>query len=91
MIAWGPSIQYDTGGPNAVALDDHGNALEVHVGTNRLFYRVGTVNFTNRTTAWGPSIQYDTGGPNAVALDDQGNALEVHVGTNRLFYRVGHL
>jgi hypothetical protein len=39
-IAWGPSIQYDTGGPNAVALDDHGNAVEVHVGTNRLFYRV---------------------------------------------------
>ena len=90
-FAWGPSIQYDTGGPNAVALDDHGNAVEVHVGTNRLFYRVGTVNFTNHTIAWGPSIQYDTGGPNAVALDDQGNALEVHVGTNRLFYRVGHV
>ena len=90
-FVWGPSIQYDTGGPNAVALDDHGNAVEVHVGTNRLFYRVGTVNFTNHTIAWGPSIQYDTGGPNAVALDDQGNALEVHVGTNRLFYRVGHV
>jgi hypothetical protein len=40
-FVWGPSIQYDTGGPNAVALDDHGNAVEVHVGTNRLFYRVG--------------------------------------------------
>jgi hypothetical protein len=39
-IAWGPSIQYDTGGPNAVALDDQSNAVEVHVGTNRLFYRV---------------------------------------------------
>ena len=42
-FVWGPSIQYDTGGPNAVALDDQGNALEVHVGTNRLFYRVGHV------------------------------------------------
>jgi hypothetical protein len=65
--------------------------VEVHVGTNRLFYRVGTVEFTNRTIAWGPSIQYDTGGPNAVTLDDHGNAVEVHVGTNRLFYRVVHL
>ena len=88
-FALGPSIQYDTGGPNAVALDDNGNVAEVHVGTNRLFHRVGTVNFTNQTIAWGPSIQYDTGGPNAVALDDHGNAVEVHVGTNRLFYRVG--
>jgi peptidoglycan hydrolase-like protein with peptidoglycan-binding domain len=90
-IAWGPSIQYDTGGPNAVALDDQGDAVEVHVGTDGLFYRVGTVNFTNQTIAWGPSTQYDTGGPNAVALDDQGDAVEVHVGTDRLFYRVGHL
>jgi hypothetical protein len=89
-IAWGPSIQYDTGGPNAVALDDHGNAVEVHVGTDRLFYRVGTVDFTHKTIAWGPSIQYDTGGPNAVALDDNGNVVEVHVGTGRLFYHVGH-
>ena len=90
-IALGASIQYDTGGPNAVALDDSGHALEVHVGTERLFYRVGTVDFTNQTIAWGPSTQYDTGGPNAVALDDSGHALEVHVGTERLFYRVGHL
>jgi hypothetical protein len=32
-----------------------------HVGTNRLFYRVGTVDFTNQRIAWGQSIQYDTG------------------------------
>ena len=90
-IAWGPSIQYDTGGPNAVALDDHANAVEVHVGTARLFYRVGTVDFASQMVDWGPSIQYDTGGPNAVALDDHANAVEVHVGTARLFYHVGHL
>jgi len=88
-IAWGNSLQYDTGGPNAVALDDNGNAVEVHVGTNRLFYRVGKVDFASHTIAWGNSFQYDTGGPNAVALDNSGNAVEVHVGTNRLFYRVG--
>ena len=90
-IDWGASIQYDTGGPNAVALDDNGHAVEVHVGTDRLFYRVGIVDFTNQTIDWGPSIQYDTGGPNAVALDDHGHAVEVHVGTDRLFYRVGPL
>ena len=89
--AWGESIEYDTGGPNAVALDDNGNAVEVHVGTERLFYRVGRVDFANRTIAWGESIEYDTGGPNAVALDDNGNAVEVHVGTERLFYRVGRV
>jgi hypothetical protein len=90
-IAWGASSQYDTGGPNAVALDDHGNAVEVHVGSGKLFYRVGAVDLTSKTIAWGASTQYDTGGPNAVALDDNGNAVEVHVGTQRLFYRVGNL
>ena len=86
---WGPSTQYDSGGPNAVALDNNGHAVEVHVGTDRLFHRVGTVNFANQTIAWGPSTQYDSGGPNAVALDNNGHAVEVHVGTDRLFHRVG--
>jgi hypothetical protein len=86
---WGSSTQYDTGGPNAVAMDENGNAVEVHVGTNRLFHHVGKVNFANQTIAWGPSTQYDTGGPNAVALDSSGNAVEVHVGTNNLYYRLG--
>jgi hypothetical protein len=89
VTSWGPSSQYDTGGPNAVALDGLGNAVEVHVDSGRLYYRVGTVDATNRTITWGEGHQYDTGGPNAVALDDHGNVVEVHVGTGRLFYRVG--
>ena len=88
---WGPSIQYDTGDPNAVALDNNGHAVEVHVGTGRLFHRVGNVNFAGQAIAWGASTEYDTGGPNAVALDNSGHAVEVHVGTNRLFYRVGNV
>ena len=83
----GKSHQYDTGGPNAVAMDDHGNVVEVHVGSG-LFYRVGTVDFPNQRITWCHGIQYDTGGPNAVALDDNGNVVEVHVGTRRLYYRV---
>jgi hypothetical protein len=86
---WGPSTEYDTGNLNAVALDQRGNAVEVHVGTNRLFYRVGTVDFVSQAIVWGPSSEYDTGNLAAVVLDDNGNTVEVHVGSNRLFYRVG--
>jgi hypothetical protein len=65
--------------------------VEVHIGTGRLFYRVGQVDFANQTIAWGQSTQYDTGGPGAIALDNNGNAVEVHAGTGRLFYRVGQV
>ena len=88
-LSFGPSTEYDTGGPNAVALDDSGNAVEVHVGTGRLFYRVGKVDFANQAIDCGSRIEYDTGGPNAVALNSISQAVEVHVGTGRLFYRVG--
>ena len=40
-LSSGPSTEYDSGSANAVALDDSGHAVEVHVGTGRLFYRVG--------------------------------------------------
>ena len=30
-ISWGPSEPYDTGDSNAVALDNQGHAVEVHV------------------------------------------------------------
>ena len=89
-ISWGPSEPYDTGDSNAVALDNQGHAVEVHVGSGRLFYRVGTADFTSRTITWGYSVEYDTGDSNAVALDDQGDLVEVHVGSGRLFYHVGH-
>ena len=90
-ISWGPSEQYDTGGPNAVDMDNNGNCVDVHVGTDRLFYRVGKIDFNSQTISWGPSTEYDTGGPNAVAMDNNGNCVEVHVGTDRLFYRVGKI
>ena len=40
-IPLSPSVEYDTGGPNAVARDNQGHVVEVHVGSGRLFYRVG--------------------------------------------------
>ena len=60
LISWGPSTEYDTGGPNAVDMDNNGNCVEVHVGTYRLFYRVGKIDFNSQTISWGPSTQYDT-------------------------------
>jgi hypothetical protein len=91
-ISWGPSEPYDTGDSNAVALDSQGHAVEVHVGSGRLFYRVGTADFISDlgSITWGPSVEYDTGDSNAVARDNQGHVVEVHVGSGRLFYRVGH-
>jgi hypothetical protein len=88
--AWGPSTQYDTGGPNSVALDQ-GNVVEVHVGSGQLYYRVGNADFANQTIAWGPSTHYDSGGPNAVAIDNNGHAVEVHVGSGNLYYHVGNV
>ena len=92
-INWGKGQQYDTGSSNAVAMDDFGRVVEVHVGSGRLFYHVGTVDFANQTIDWGEKEPgqppYDTGSSNAVALDNEGNVVEVHVGSGRLFYHVG--
>ena len=84
-MTFAPGTQYDTGSSNAVALDSHGHVVEVHVGSGRLLYRVGTVDFNNQTIAWGKGVEYDTGSSNAVALDDQGHAVEIHVGSGRPF------
>jgi hypothetical protein len=89
LIAWGTSTRYETGGPDAVAMDNNGDAVEVHVGSGKLYYRVGTIDAATQTVAWGASIQYDTGGPNAVAMDNNGDVVEVHVGSGKLYYRVG--
>jgi len=42
LILWGPSIQYDTGTSNSIAMDNNGQCIEIHVGDDnkRLFYRV---------------------------------------------------
>ena len=90
-IEWGPSIKYDTGGPNSLAMDNSGHCVETHVGTGKLFYRVGNVNFDNNTINWGPSIKFDTGGPDAISMDNSGHCIETHAGSGSLFYRVGNV
>ena len=81
-------IFYDSGSQNSVALDSNGNAVEVHVGTGRLYYHVGQVGRGSELT-WGPSLQYDTGNTNAVSMDDNGNVVEVHSSGTDLYYCVG--
>ncbi len=51
-INWGPSKQYDTGSSNSIFMDNAGHCVEVYVGSGRLFYRVGQVNFDSSTISW---------------------------------------
>ena len=87
-IEWGPSTKYDTGSSDSIAMDNAGHCVEVHVGSGRLFYKVGKVNFDTEEIQWGPSIQYDTGSSSSISMDNSGHCVEVHVGSGRLFYRV---
>ena len=93
MITWGYGIEYDTGDHNAVAMDVYSQIVDVHVGSNRLFYSYGSADFLdlNQRMTREPSVEYDTGGPNAVAMSQPPTVVEVHVGTGRLFSRVGRL
>jgi hypothetical protein len=71
-------------------MDNNGHAFEVHVGSGRLFSRLGQVNFSTQTIDWAPGGQYDTGGSNAVAIGNSSDDfVEVHVGSDRLFYHYG--
>ena len=93
-IEWGPRIQYDTGGSNAIAQSVRGDCVEVHVGSGNLYYRVGFPDHVKRTIEWGPSAAYDTGSSNAISMRDSRSPLhdycvEVHVGDESLYYRVG--
>jgi len=100
-INWGSSKKYDTGGDLSVAMDDSGNVVDIHRGSpggqyeNTHFYRVGKVNFGNKTISWGTSTKYDTGSSLSVAMDNNGNVVEIHRGSpegqyeNSHFYRVG--
>jgi|GEM_PF-43358 len=90
-VAWELGQEYDTGSFTSVALDNQGNCVETHVGSDRLFYRIGKLNAENQTIQWVDSQEYDTGSFTSVALDNQGNCVETHVGSDRLFYRIGKL
>ncbi|MBD2208736.1 patatin-like phospholipase family protein [Nostoc linckia FACHB-104] len=91
IVAWESGRQYDTGSFTSVSLDHQGNCLETHVGSDRLFYRLGKLDIETKSVIWGESREYDTGSFTSVSLDHQGNCLETHVSSDRLFYRLGKL
>jgi hypothetical protein len=51
-VEWGSSVIYGPGNSNSISLDDSGHCVEVHVRSGRLYYRVGKVNFDNKTIGW---------------------------------------
>jgi PKD repeat protein len=88
-IEWGPSMHYDTGSSSSLTMDNAGHCIETHIENEKLFYRVGDVNFENYTINWGPSIEFDTGNSTTVSMDNSGNCIESHSSKGSLFYRVG--
>jgi hypothetical protein len=90
-ITWGDSTHYNAGGPNAITMDNYGNCIDVHVGTNRLFYSIGKIDFDEKKITWGECTHYDSGGPNAIAMDNKGNCVDVHVGSGKLFCGVKNM
>jgi hypothetical protein len=87
-LAWLPSQSYDTGTFSSFDFDELGNCLETHVGAGTLYYRVGTINQTERTIIFGTSTKYDSGTATSVALAQDGNFIEVHSLAGKLYSRV---
>jgi hypothetical protein len=83
----------DVGYNPAVALNGHGQIVEVHdSGAGGLWYWTGTYGADGRVT-WLRHGKYDTGQTPAVALNDSGTLVEVHQSqsASTLWYHVGHL
>ena len=83
----------DTGYHPAVAVNGHGQVVEVHdSGAGALWYWTGTYGSDGRVT-WQRHGKFDSGTTPAVALNDNGDLVEVHQsqGATTLWYHVGHL
>ncbi|MBB4683287.1 PI-PLC domain-containing protein [Amycolatopsis jiangsuensis] len=87
------SYRRDVGEHPAVALNGHGQVVEVHdSGAGALWYWTGSYGADGRIT-WHRHGRYDSGRTPAVALDDSGRIVEVHQSQNAatLWYRTGQL
>jgi hypothetical protein len=83
----------DTGYNPAVAINAHGQVVEVHdSGSGALWYWTGTYGADGRIT-WLRHGQYDSGATPAVALNNNGQVVEVHKSqsANTLWYHAGQL
>jgi hypothetical protein len=85
--------QRDIGYHPAVAMNSHGQIVEVHdSGSGTLWYWTGTYGADGRVN-WLRHGRYDNGTTPAVALNDNGDLVEVHQSQSfsTLWYHVGHL
>ena len=92
-IAWGPSYKYDSATCNSPAVAVDGTTVvSVHSQSDRLYYRVGTLNAENKTIDWSDSHPYDTGVSPDVAIQGD-TVVEVHQSENynTLWYHVGKM
>jgi len=83
----------DVGHNPAVAINAHGQVVEVHdSGAGALWYWTGVYGSDGRVT-WLRHGKYDSGVTPAIVLDNSGNIVEVHKSQNfdTLWYHVGHL
>ncbi len=99
-ISWGQSNSYDTGSNLAIAMDDYGNCVEFHRGSenkssnNQLFIRVGKANFSTQKIKFGHCDKYHSGSDLAIAMDNHKHCIEVHRGSgdsNNHYYAVGKI
>lgn len=91
------SAEIVAGEPPSVALDDSGNAIEVHetnaIATRTTYYDLGTLASDGASVAWPGSVSYDAGVVPSIAVNNQFTAVEVHetsnIGSFGLYYLVG--
>ena len=100
-ITWSDSHKYGNGSDLALAMDNHGNCIEIHRGADnsdsseKHYYRVGKLNHTLKTIVWGDSHHFENGSVLSVAMHNNGNCVAIHRGedgsdgSNNLYYCVG--
>lgn len=92
-IVWGESHKYDDDECNSPAVAVYGaTVVSVHSHSDRLYYRVGTVNAEDKTIDWSDSYKYDNGILPDIAIQGD-TVVEVHQSENynTLWYRVGEI
>jgi len=92
-ITWGLSYKYGNATCNSPAVAVDGTTVvSVHSQSDRLYYRVGTLNAENKTIDWSDSHAYDTGVSPDVAIQGD-TVVEVHQSENynTLWYHVGKM
>jgi len=94
---------FNSGGAISIAMDNLGNIVTAFRGepgssnANKLYYRVGDIDFASGVISWGALANSGTGGNIDISIDDKGNVLDVHSGSPggsnhfRHYYRLGSM